>query len=188
MQKSVQITFRNMDSSPALENRIRRRVGKLERHFDPIMSCQVVIEARHRHRHQGNVYHARIAVTVPGAELVASRDPERDHAHEDPYVAFRDALRAVIRQLEDHARRVRQDVKHHEPPALGRVREINHDAGHGIIETSDGREITFWRNSVVEQAFDHLGAGERVRFTEAVGDEGPVASTVHRLGKQHPAG
>ncbi|MFV8836163.1 HPF/RaiA family ribosome-associated protein [Aquisalimonas sp. APHAB1-3] len=186
MQKPVQITFRNMDSSPALEARIRRRVGKLERHFEPIMSCQVAVEARHRHHHRGNVYHVRIAVTVPGAELVASRDPERDHAHEDPYVAFRDALRALIRQLEDHARRVRQDVKHHEPAPVGRVREIDHGAGRGIIETADGREIAFWRNSVVDQAFEHLSTGDRVRFAEAVGDEGPVASTVYRLGKQYP--
>jgi ribosome-associated translation inhibitor RaiA len=46
---------------------------------------------------------------VPGAELVAN------HAqHEDIYVAVRDAFQAITRQLEDHARRLRGDVKTHQ--------------------------------------------------------------------------
>jgi hypothetical protein len=43
----------------------------------------------------------RIDLTVPGAELVVSRDPELDHGHEDVYVAIRDAFDAARRQLAD---------------------------------------------------------------------------------------
>ena len=36
---------------------------------------------------------------VPQAELVASHEHRQDHAHEDVYVAIRDAFDAVERQL-----------------------------------------------------------------------------------------
>ncbi len=36
-----------------------------------------------------------------------------DHSHEDVYVAVRDAFNAAARRLEDHARRMRGDVKTH---------------------------------------------------------------------------
>ncbi|MGH8731193.1 MAG: hypothetical protein ACREVF_05715 [Burkholderiales bacterium] len=35
-------------------------------------------------------------------------------AHEDVYVALRDAFNAASRQLEDSIRRMRGDVKHHQ--------------------------------------------------------------------------
>jgi hypothetical protein len=38
----------------------------------------------------------------------------RDH-DEDPYIALRDAFDAVVRRLEDVARRQRGDVKTHAP-------------------------------------------------------------------------
>lgn len=40
-----------------------------------------------------------------------------DHAHEDPFVALRDAFRAARRRLEDYERK-RRDVKRHSEPAL----------------------------------------------------------------------
>jgi hypothetical protein len=37
----------------------------------------------------------------------------KNQAHEDINVAIRDAFDAVVRQLEDHVRRLRGDVKSH---------------------------------------------------------------------------
>ena len=44
-----------------------------------------------------------------------------DHAHEDVYVAIRDAFDAAVRRLEDQARKMRGNVKTHagRPPAEG---------------------------------------------------------------------
>ena len=109
----VQISFRHMDPSPALEARVHEKAEKLERFFDRIVSCEVVVEAPHKHHHKGKLYNVRIEINVPGASVNVGRSGPQDHAHEDVYVALRDAFDAAYRQLEDHARRMRGDVKTH---------------------------------------------------------------------------
>ena len=91
MQLPLQITFRNMDPSDAVEANVREKAAKLDGFLENIMACRVVVEAQHRHHHKGNLYSARIDITVPGHEIVVSRTPGKDHAHEDVYVAVRDA-------------------------------------------------------------------------------------------------
>lgn len=111
MQLPLQVTFHNMDHSQAVEDRIREKADKLHTYFDRIIACKVVVEAPHKHSHKGKLYQVRVDVTVPGKEIVATRNGLKDHAHEDVYTALRDAFDAVSRQLEDHARVIRGDVK-----------------------------------------------------------------------------
>lgn len=113
MKLPLQITFRNLDPSPAIEARVRRQAAKLDQFYDRIMSCHVVIEAPHKYHHKGKLYRIRIEVSLPGEKLVFSRVPDEEHAHEDVYVAIRDAFDAMRRQLEDFARRRRGQVKRH---------------------------------------------------------------------------
>ena len=110
MQTPLQITIRDVDHSEALETRIRDKAQKLEEFFKHIMSCRVVVEAPHKHHHQGKQFNVRIDIGVPGNEIVVNRDH-----HEDVYVALRDAFDAAKRQLEDYARKTRGDIKTHEP-------------------------------------------------------------------------
>ncbi len=63
---------------------------------------------------RGGFHQLRIHLTVPGGEIIVNRDPSEHHAHEDVYVAIRDAFDAARRQLEDHVRRMRGDTKAHE--------------------------------------------------------------------------
>ena len=70
MQIPLQITFRDMAPSAAIDARIRERVADLERFYDGITRCHVVVHAPHRRQHQGTLFHVRIDLTVPGAELV----------------------------------------------------------------------------------------------------------------------
>jgi hypothetical protein len=49
----------------------------------------------------------RVTVAVPGPDIVVSCDHAPDDAHEDAYVAVRDAFRAARRQLVAHVRRDR---------------------------------------------------------------------------------
>ena len=111
MQTPLQITFRNADTSPSVEAKIRERVDELEQFFNDITSCRVVIKAPSRHHREGGLYHIHVDLKVPGREIVVKRDPSEHHAHEDIYVAVRDCFDAVRRQLEDHARRQRGDIK-----------------------------------------------------------------------------
>ena len=121
MQTPVEIRFHNLTPSPAVEDAVRERADKLEKFIHDIVSCRVTIEAAHkRHRH-GNLFSVRIDVRFSGGEAVASHGGSDNHAHEDVYVAVRDAFDAVRRQLEDRVRIRRGDVKPHaqrrHPPA-----------------------------------------------------------------------
>jgi cold shock CspA family protein len=188
MRLPLQITFRNMPHSSAIELAISERAGKLDRFSGLIMGCRVVVESRHRHHRQGKLQHVRIELTVPGEEIVVSREPSLHHANEDIYVAVRDAFDAARRQLEDYARRHRRKVKVHEEPPRGRIARLDRAKECGFIETPDGREIYFHRNSLVNADFDRLEKGTLVRFHEETGDKGPQASTVHLEGKLQSVG
>jgi len=100
MQQPLQSTFRHMASSPAVEERIRERAKALERFFDRIVSCRVVVESRQPRQH-GNLFQVRIDLSVPGCEIFVGRDTAAQHAHQDIYAAIRDAFEAARRQLED---------------------------------------------------------------------------------------
>ena len=110
----LQISFRNLDKSEALETKIREKVEKLGQFYPSINSCRVVVEQLHKHHHQGNHFHVRMDLKVPGHELIAGREPDLNHAYTDVYVALRDATHAMRRQLEDLLRRQQGHVKHHE--------------------------------------------------------------------------
>jgi len=47
---------------------------------------------------------------------VVSRDHHDKQAHEDVYVALRDAFAAASRQLEEYGRIQRGEIKNHKPP------------------------------------------------------------------------
>jgi len=187
MQSPLQITFRHMDASPALEARIRQRAEELEHFFDRITACHVTVECRNPRRHQGNVFEVHIDVTVPGRQIVVGRDHGQNHAHEDAHVAVRDAFDALRRRLEDHARQGRGSTKLHAVPDHGRIVRLLPDRDGGFIVTAAGEEIYFHRNSVSDGNFDALEVGAEVRFVarEAESAEGPQASTVTPLGKHH---
>lgn len=183
MKLPLQITFRNMDPSEALEANIRKKAEKLDQVCDQIMSCRVIFEQHHKHHQQGNLFHVRVDLTVPGKEFVVNRDP-KNQAHEDAYVAVRDAFAAAQRQLEKYNQQRQQHVKHHELPPQGRVLELFPAEDYGRIATADGREIYFHRNSLLDGDFDRLEVGTAVAFVEEVGEQGPQASTVRLISEQ----
>jgi cold shock CspA family protein/ribosome-associated translation inhibitor RaiA len=187
MQLPLQITFRHMDPSDSVAARIRERAEALEHFFDRIVSCRVVVECQHPRRQQGNLFRVRVDLKVPGGEIVVGRDPEGHHAHEDAYVAIRDAFDAARRLLEDHIRQGRGYVKLHEVPDHGRIVRLFPDRDCGFISSTDGTEIYFHRNSVTNGGFNKLAIGDEVRFVAQHSEsaDGPQASTVVPLGKHH---
>jgi len=181
MQRPLQISFRNMDASDAVEARIREKARILDRLYDRMSACRVTVEAPHRHHHKGNLYRVRIDLTVPGGELAVDRSPPERHAHEDVYVAIRDAFDAAVRRLEDYARRQRGDTKARTTADIGRVARLIAGADYGFIEMADGEEIYFHRHSVVGDRFGDLTVGATVSVVTAMGEKGPQATTVHLL-------
>jgi ribosome-associated translation inhibitor RaiA len=105
-------TFRDMPPSPSLQAAAERWVARLEQVSDRIVGCHVSIEKPHRHHLHGSPFQVHIVLSVPGAHIAVSNQPNLD-----AYVALADAFRAARRQLLDHADAQRGFVK---PPAGGR--------------------------------------------------------------------
>jgi ribosome-associated translation inhibitor RaiA len=135
MRLPVQITWRDMAPSTAVEGKIHEEASKLEEFCDRITSCRVMIEIPRRYQSGEYQFHVRIDLTVPGAEIVANHEPTlhsslqrldgEEHAkgqelsapHKDVYVAIRDAFKTARRKLQVYAHRQNGAVKHHETHA-----------------------------------------------------------------------
>jgi ribosome-associated translation inhibitor RaiA len=134
MQLPVKITYRNMEPSDAVTIRIEAEALKLETFFNRITSCHVMVEAPPPPHPRGEVFHVRIELGVPGAELVVSHEPSRQATlaalnlhdqsgrrkrnevqpeHKDLNLAIRDAFASARRQLQDYVKRLRGEVKTH---------------------------------------------------------------------------
>ena len=106
----LEISYKNMTSSESLERQVRERFAQLEKIFDRLTSCRVVIE---KAPEEGKTFHVRVDMVAPGREIVVRRDPGDNRAHSDAHVAIRDAFDAARRQLQDHVRRMEGHVKTH---------------------------------------------------------------------------
>lgn len=185
MQVPLEITFRGMDRSEAVDVAIRNHVDSLETFYDRITSCHVTLELPHRHKTQGRQFEVKIILAVPGRDLVVSHRPGKDETHTDAYIAIRHAFKAMRRELEDYVRETRGDVKSHEQLPRAIVSELFPMEDYGFAITRDGRRIYFHRNSVVDDRFNEIDIDSEVSFVETMGDKGPQASTVHLAGRHH---
>jgi cold shock CspA family protein/ribosome-associated translation inhibitor RaiA len=183
MQTQPQVSFDDLPVDDAVRDAALDHIAQLETFSDRITGCHVVVAQPHRHHREGRLYSVRVDLVVPGGEIVVNRDHHLDHAHEDVFVALRDAFDAARRRLEDHTRRLRGAEKPHVARASGRISQLFPLQGYGFIETPDGREIYFHRHAISDYDFKAADVGTPVYFSEEEGDEGPQAAAVHLV---HP--
>ena len=185
MTANVQMTFRDFPPPQLAEERIQERVDRLDKLHPRITSCRIVAETPHRHHHTGTLYLVRIDLTIPGGKLVVNRDHNDKHAHEDFFVAVRDAFNAMEQKLRAYSQRKKGKIKAHEVPPHGRITKLFPD--YGFIATPDGEEVYFHANSVVDGDYENLEIGTEVRVVVAEGEseKGPQATTVKPIGKHH---
>ena len=69
MQLPLQVSLHGIASSDALQNAIREKAEKLERYYDHIVSCRVVLSLEDLHKRHGRQFTARIDLKVPGSEI-----------------------------------------------------------------------------------------------------------------------
>lgn len=186
MQVPLDISFQNCEPSETIKSEIERCAKRLEKFHEHITACHVTVTAPTTRHREGNVFSIHIRVAIPQhKDVIVTKTHGDVPAHEHISVAIKDAFAAAQRQIEDAARDMRGQVKRHEEQAHGRIARFIAGEDCGFIEASDGREIYFHRNSVLDNAFDSLTVGSEVRFVEEVGEKGPQASTVHVVGKHH---
>lgn len=183
-----QITFLDFPESDAVWLAIQNRIEKLEKIFDRMVRCEVAVSCPHRHRQQDRLYHLQIRIVLPGDDIIVTRKPLRNEAHRDVYVAIRDSFNAAERLLREKAKLLRSRNKvhiaesHRIPGELkGKIARIFYQYGYGFLQTHDGREFYFDKNSVLDKEFESLKIGERVRFLEEQGEKGPQVTSMHPM-------
>ncbi|MFA5952854.1 MAG: HPF/RaiA family ribosome-associated protein [Hyphomicrobium sp.] len=107
MDTPLEVTFKGIQKSPAVEEKIIERAAKLEKHFDRMTHCRVVVAAPHKHAHKGKSYEIKIDIGIPGmAPLIVTHESAVGQAHEDLQIALRDAFEAAQRRLDDVVERI----------------------------------------------------------------------------------
>jgi cold shock CspA family protein len=181
MQKPLEITFHNLPSSEWAEAAIRDHVVKLEKLYPRLIGCRVSVEALHKQHRPGNVYEVHVELSLPGGELVVSREPHRPkekHAEPKLRASLRDAFAAAERRLLDYKRQQASEVKRQKPPFQGQISQLYPEKEHGFILTSEGTQLYFHRNSLIAGDFARLKPGDVVHYVAVDGDTGPIASKV----------
>ena len=108
MTHEFQIVFRNIDQTDALVDAVEKRIHKLERYCDQIITGRVVLDSPHNNHHKGKVYSVGLEIRTPSKEVRVNQEQHDNHAHEDLYVAIRDAFNAAERQLKFNDKRLRK--------------------------------------------------------------------------------
>jgi ribosomal subunit interface protein len=99
MSNEFQVVFHNIGHSDAIVEAVNKRISKLERYCDQIIAGRVVLDSPHNNHHKGRVYSVGLEIHTPQKEVRVNQDQHDNHAHEDLYVAIRDAFNAAERQL-----------------------------------------------------------------------------------------
>ncbi len=187
MKVPLEVTYRDVDKTVALETLVNEKMAKLERLCDYMGSCQIAIEKINDRPRAGSPYRVRIDITVPpGHEIVADSHPNESTQYVEVDTVIRDAFSMAERQLKELTRRQRENDKsrtHEAQDTTALVAKLFPEEGYGFLKTLDGEDIYFHRNSVLHDDFDRLEIGTGVRFFAHEGDEGPQASTVQIVDK-----
>jgi cold shock CspA family protein/ribosome-associated translation inhibitor RaiA len=184
MQTQLEVDFQGLSRTPQIQDAIVRHVAQLEQRYGRVTSCRVALKGPGGHHQNGGLYEVNIHLALPnGREVNVGRTAQADERHADLTFAINDAFKRARRRLQDHVRRLQGLVKQHDGPPIGTVMRLDSSGEFGFLESGDGREIYFHRNSVLDGGFSRLAAGSRVTFAEEAGEKGPQASTVKLLGK-----
>jgi cold shock CspA family protein/ribosome-associated translation inhibitor RaiA len=185
METPVKIDFQGMDASSDLRSAITNHVAQLEQRFGRVTAGRVVLKAPGGHHRTGGLYEINIRLALPdGKEVNVGHTAQNDERHSDLSFAINDAFKRARRQLQDQIRKLQGQVKQHDGPPIGTVVRLDPSGEFGFLE-SDGHEIYFHRNSVLDDGFSRLTVGSRVSFAEEMGQKGPQASTVKLISKHN---
>ena len=108
MQIPLQITFRDMEPSDAIEQAVREKAEKLEQ-FAEIMSCRVVVQMINKHSHKGTLYQVSIELTATGREVWEAL-MERQVQLSEEFTAGADISRDDLEALAERLRSLRRNA------------------------------------------------------------------------------
>jgi cold shock CspA family protein len=181
MQVPLQLSFKDVEKDPLVEDQIRGRSEGLERFCDHINSCRVVVEKPQQHQSSGNPFRVRVDLTIAGGhEVVAKQEAGKGDMHDPLQVVVKKVFDSAEKQLKKLTDKQHGHVKlHPQQQSMATVSKKFEDEGYGFLRTIDtGDEIYFHKNSVLNGDFAKVKVGTGVRFVFEQGEKGPQASTV----------
>ena len=108
MQLPVNITYRGIDKSEAIDQLVLEKAARLEKF------CDVAIEQPNHAHQKGNPFRVRIDVTVPpGHELVAEEKGMDNGSYAPLTKVIHDAFKTMERELRRVVEKQRHEVKTH---------------------------------------------------------------------------
>src|ERR1700761_8994963 len=177
MQTPLQVDFQGVPKTAQIKNAIEKHVAQLEQRYGRVTSCRVSLRAPGGHHQNGGLYEVNIQLALPnGREVNVGATAPADEGHADLTFAINDAFKRARRRLQDNVRRLRGVVKQHDGPPTATGARLDPSGDYGFLQTGDGREIYFHRNSVLDAGSSRLKVGARVSFVEEAGEKGPQAS------------
>jgi len=114
MQVPLEVDYRNVDKTEALESLIRDKVAKLEQVCNQLDSCRISVEKVHEQPRSGSPYRVRIDATVPpGHEIAVAKNPGEGSRDAPLETVIRDAFQAARRRLNELNERQHGHTKQH---------------------------------------------------------------------------
>ena len=114
METPAQIEFEGVEASAGLQSAVDRHITELESHFGRVTAARIVVKGPGERHRTGGQYQVSVQLTLPdGREVHVGRTPKEDERYADLTFAIDDAFTRARRQLQDEARIMRGDVKHH---------------------------------------------------------------------------
>ena len=101
MKPAVDVLYRDLEFSPALNEVISKKLEKLNRYSDQIIHSRVVLDTPHNHKHKGKQFRASIEIDIKGHPIAIAQDNESIH------LAVRDAFISAERKVKQIAARKR---------------------------------------------------------------------------------
>ena len=118
MTNEFQVVYHNIDQTEAISEAVQKRIDKLERYCDHILNGRVVLDSPNNNHYKGKVYSVTLEIHTPELEVRVNQDQHDNHAHEDLYVAIRDAFNVAERQFKSIDKKHRATPLHQKIEAM----------------------------------------------------------------------
>jgi hypothetical protein len=133
VETPAQIDFQGMKPVERLRQSIIAHINGLEQRCGRMTACRVVLKAPGGHHRMG-LYEINIRLALPnGREVNVARTAPQDQRYADVDFAINDGFKRTRRRLQDHVRRMQDQVKAHEASPIGTVIRLNRLGGFGFL-------------------------------------------------------
>ncbi len=167
----IRIEVRNTEMLEEWDEKIGEEVEKLESYYpDIIHHFRLTIIATAHHRL--GAFEIRAVSSVPDDTIVVKNNGDLVI----PLIV--DVFNDLNRRLREYNRKRQHLTRQEIPCVIGIVYRIVPDGDYGFIQSADGREIYFHKNSVKNVSYKDLREGDSVEFCEEGGEKGPQATWV----------